>query len=399
MGRVRDADTIEALRAHAKRRLPRAVFDFIDGGSDAEVTLGRNGRDLAEISFVPWQLRDVSKRDLSTKILGVRSGLPLVIAPTGLAALGWPQADIALARAARSFNIPFTISTASSVRLETIAAAAEGARLWFQVYIYRDRDLVTSLVERSRAAGVEALVVTVDTPVLGWRRRDHANRFTVPLKATPALALDLARCASWSLQIARYGVPRMQNFVDAGQGDDIVSLSKLMANNMDASVTWNDIRRLRDRWPRKMIVKGVLTPADAIEALEAGVDGVQVSNHGGRQLDGAISTISALPGVVAAVAGGAEVLIDSGFRHGSDIAKAVAMGATAVAVGRATLFGVSAGGAAGAHRALEILQTEYDRCLALLGCRSTAELDVSRVAPGFPVRYQPLAPPPRARPK
>jgi (S)-mandelate dehydrogenase len=389
MGKISDADTIEELRAQARKRIPRAVFDFIDGGSDAEVTLSRNRRDLAEMSFLPRQPRDVSQRDLSTKIFGVRSGLPLVIAPTGLAALGWPQADIALARAARSFNIPFTISTASSVRLETIAAAAEGARLWFQVYIYRDRDLVASLVERSRAAGVEALVVTVDTPVLGWRRRDHANRFTVPLKATPALALDLVRRAGWSLQIARHGVPRMQNFVDAGQGGDIVSLSKLMANNMDASVTWNDIRWLRDRWPGKLIVKGVLSPADAIEALEAGVDGVQVSNHGGRQLDGAISAISALPAVAAAVAGRAEVLVDSGFRHGSDIAKAVAMGASAVAVGRATLFGVSAGGDAGAHRALEILQTEYDRCLALLGCRSTAELDASRVTPGFSVRQQP----------
>lgn len=384
MGKISDADTIDALRLQARRRLPRAVFDFIDGGSDAEVTLDRNRRDLADISFMPRQPRDVSRRDLSTEIFGIRSGLPLVVGPTGLAALGWPQADIALARAARSSNIPFTISTASSVRLEAIAAAAEGARLWFQVYIYRDRDLVASLVARARAAGVETLVVTVDTPVLGWRRRDHRNRFTVPLKATPALALDLVRCAGWSLQIARHGVPRMQNFVDAGIGDDIVSLSKLMASNMDDSVTWADIRWLRDRWPGKMIVKGVLSPADAVEALEVGVDGVQVSNHGGRQLDGAISAISALPAIAAAVAGRAEVLVDSGFRHGSDIAKAVAMGASAVAVGRATLFGVAAGGSPGAHRALEILKTEYDRCLALLGCPSTAQLDKSHLAPGRP---------------
>lgn len=375
MGGIEDADTIEALRLRARRRLPRAVFDFIDGGSDAEVTLRRNRDDLAAVSFMPRQPRDVSGRDLSTRIVGAGSALPLVIGPTGLAALGWPQADIALARAARDFGIPFTISTASSVRMEAIAAAAEGARLWFQVYIYRDRDLVRSLIERARAVGVEALVVTVDTPVLGWRRRDHRNRFTVPLRPTPALVMDLLRCAGWTLQIARHGAPRMQNFVDAGKGDDVVSLAKLMASNMDDSVTWDDVRWLRDQWPGKMILKGVLSPEDAVEAAALGFEAVQVSNHGGRQLDGAVSAISALPAVAAAVGGRAELLVDSGFRHGSDVAKAVALGATAVAVGRATLFGVAAGGAPGARRALEILRTEYDRCLALLGCPSTAALD------------------------
>lgn len=376
---IERADSIGALRALAKRRLPRPVFDFMDGAADEEVTLRRNREDLDATQLAPRVMRDVSRRDLRTEVLGTSVDLPLIIGPTGLAALGWPRADAALARAAAAFNVPFVISTSSSVRLEEIAEAAPGARLWFQVYIYKDRELVGSLIRRARACGVEALVLTVDTPVLGWRRRDHRNGFTVPLRPSLGLAFELARHPGWSLQIARHGVPRMQNFVEAGKGSSVASLAHLMTSNMDASVTWDDLRWLRDQWSGPLVIKGLLSAEDAKMAVAAGIEAVLVSNHGGRQLDGASSTISALGEVAAAVAGRADVYMDGGVRQGADLAKVVALGGTAAAVGRATLYGVAAGGEAGARQALNILRTEYDRCLALLGCASTRDLDASYV--------------------
>ena len=379
MTSIRTVDSIEALRALARRRLPRPVFDFFDGAADEEVTLRRNRQDLATTALAPRILRDVSVRDLRTAVLGSEVDLPLIIGPTGLAALGWPRADAALARAAAAFNIPFVISTSSSVRLEDIAEAAPGARLWFQVYVYRDRELVRSLIARARACGVEALVLTVDTPVLGWRRRDHRNGFTVPLKPGVGLAIELARHPGWSLQIARHGVPRMQNFVEAGKGSSVASLAHLMTRNMDASVTWDDLRWLRDQWDGPLVIKGILSAEDAEKAVAAGVQGVLVSNHGGRQLDGAPSTISVLGEVAAAVGGRAEVYMDGGVRQGADMAKVRALGGAAAVVGRATLYGVAAGGEAGARQALSILRTEYDRCLALLGCAATRDLDASYV--------------------
>ena len=373
------ADSIAALREIAKRRLPQPVFDFMDGGADEEITLRANLEHLRQVEFRPRYLRDVAVRDSVIDILGVPADLPLIIAPTGLAALGWPAADVLLARAAAKRRLPFVISTSSSVRMEEIAAAAEGARLWFQVYIYKDRELVRSLISRAANCGVDALVLTVDTPVLGWRRRDHANQFTVPLRPTLNMVLEFARCWRWTLDIAVSGVPKMQNFVERGGSNDVASLASLMTSNMDATVSWSDLAWLRDLWPGKLIIKGLSSAPDAEEAVRQGVDAVWVSNHGGRQLDGARSAISALPAIVDAVDGRAEVYMDGGVRKGGDIAKAVALGARAAAVGRATLFGVSAGGQTGADQALSILSTEFDRCLALMGSASANELDCSFV--------------------
>ena len=375
MHAIERADSIAALRDLAKRRLPRPVFDFMDGGADEEISLSRNLGDLRQVELTPRVLRDVSARDNASPILGRTGGLPLIIAPTGLAALGWPKADILLARAAGRRGVPFVISTSSSVRIEDIAAEAGQTRLWFQVYVYKDRDLVRSLVERASACGVEALVLTVDTPVLGWRRRDHANRFTVPLRPDLAMAVEFARCWRWTLDIARFGSPKMQNFVEAGQSSDIVSLAQLMTRNMDASVTWREVAWLRDLWPGPLILKGVSSAADAQEAVRQGIDAIWISNHGGRQLDGSPSTVSALPAIAQAVDGRAEIYLDGGIRSGGDIAKVLALGAQAAAVGRATLFGVSAGGEAGADRALSILNQELDRCLALMGLTSPMQLD------------------------
>ena len=374
---VAEASTIEDLRALASARLPRAVFDFIDGGADDEVTLHWNAADFDSLALCPRVLVDVSKRDASSTILGNRSSLPLIVAPTGLASLAWPLADVVLAQAAHGAGVPFTISTSSSVRMEDIRRDAPDARLWFQVYLYKDRDLVLSLIARARAIDCESLVITVDVPLLGRRLRDRRNRFTVPLRPTGRLIWDIVRCPRWTGQILSNGVPRMQNFVGGQSAASVASLAALMTSNMDASVTWDLIGWVRDHWPGRLVLKGVLHAEDAERAVACGVDAIAVSNHGGRQLDSATSAIRALPEIISAVAGRTEVFVDGGIRRGSDIAKARALGANAVMVGRAGLYGVGAGGRAGADRALAILAEEFDRCLALVGCPVAAHLDQS----------------------
>ena len=372
---ILEADTIADLRERARKRLPRAVFDFIDGGADDELTRRWNAADFDLLEWRPRVLVDVSQRDRSATVLGARSSLPLIVAPTGLASLAWARADVLLAQAAHAAGVPFTISTSSSVRMEDIRQGAPEARLWFQVYLYKDRDLVRSLIARARAIDCEALVLTVDVPLLGRRLRDRRNRFTVPLRPSARLAWDLLRCPGWTTQILANGVPRMQNFVDGKRDASVASLAALMTSNMDASVTWDAIAWVRDVWPGRLVLKGVLHPDDARGAVERGIDAIAVSNHGGRQLDSVTSAIRALPDVVAAVAGRAEVFVDGGIRRGADIAKACALGANAVMVGRAGLYGVGAGGRAGAERAFAILAEELDRCLALLGCPATTQLD------------------------
>ena len=369
------ATTIAELRLMARGRLPRAVFDFIDGAADDELTLRRNSGDIERIAWLPRVLTDVARRDCSATILGEPATLPLIVAPTGLAALTWAQADIHLARAAGKAGVPFTISTSSSVRMEEIRASALDTRLWFQVYAYKDRALVRSLIQRAQDIGCQALVLTVDVPVLGRRLRDQRNRFTVPLRPTARLVWDILRCPRWTAHILAHGVPRMQNFVDGNHQASVASLAALMTSNMDAGVTWDVIDWIRAQWPGKLVLKGVMHPEDADRAARLGIDAIAVSNHGGRQLDGVASTIAALPPIVATVGGRAEIFLDGGIRRGADIAKALALGATAVMAGRAGLFGVGAGGPVGAQRALTILAEELDRCLALLGCANVRLLD------------------------
>lgn len=374
--RLEHVHAIADLRGMARRRLPRAVFDFFDGGAEDEITLRRNREAFDGIAFAPRVMVDVSRRELAVPLLGRPAAFPLIVAPTGLAALGWPQADIALARAAGEMGVPFIVSTASSVRLEDIARAAPNTRLWFQLYVYRDREIARSLVRRARDAGCEALVLTADVPMFGQRERDARNRFGVPLRPTPRMVWDALRCPRWTLGLLRHGAPRMQNFVDPGKGlDSIESLAAHVTANLDASVTWRDVASLRDGWPGRLVLKGVLSGADAAQAVRSGFDAIVVSNHGGRQLDHAPASLSVLPEVVAAVAGKAEVYVDGGVQRGSDIAKARCLGAQAVMVGRATLFGVAAAGQPGAERALSLLRAEFDRTLALLGRPSATALD------------------------
>ena len=370
-----ESATIAELRARARARLPRAVFDFIDGAADDELTLRWNVADFDTLEWRPRVLNDVSRRDSSAMILGARSSLPLIVAPTGLASLAWAQADVLLAQAASATGVPFTISTSSSVRMEDIRRGAPDARLWFQVYLYKDRDLVRSLIARARAIDCDSLVITVDVPLLGRRLRDRRNRFTVPLRPTARLLFDLLRCPRWTAHILANGIPRMQNFVDGKRPESVASLAALMTSNMDSSVTWEAIATLRDEWPGRLVLKGILHGEDAQRAASYGIDGIVVSNHGGRQMDSVTSTLRALPEIVSAVAGRTEVFIDGGIRRGADIAKALALGATAVMAGRAGLYGVGAGGRSGADRALAILAEELDRCLALLGCAAASHLD------------------------
>jgi (S)-mandelate dehydrogenase len=379
------AASIADLRDIARKRIPRAVFDFIDGGAESEITLRRNIRDLQEIALLPRYLRNVTNCDPSTSILGRVSALPLIVAPTGLAALAWPKADASIARAAATHSIPFVISTSSSMRMEDIVAQVPGARVWFQIYIYKDRTLLESLSNRASQAGIEALVVTIDTPVLGHRERDWRNNFAVPLRPTARLAWDLMRCARWSLGTARHGLPRMQNFVDYGFGRDVTSLAQLMKSNLDASVTWDQLAWVRDRWHGKIVLKGILAPEDAALAIKYNIDALVISNHGGRQLDGAPSSVSMLPEIASVVGGRCEVFLYGGVRRGSDIAKVVALGARAAMVGRPLLYGVAAGGARGACHALKLLGTEYERCLTLLGRAATAGLGPDAVR--FPCFY------------
>lgn len=376
------AQSIADLRRMARHRLPRAVFDFFDGGAEDETTLRRNRSAFEVVEFAPRVMVDVSKRQLAVPLLGGTASFPLIVAPTGLAALGWPKADIALARAAGKLGVPFVVSTPSSVRLEDIARAAPDTRLWFQLYVYRDREIARSLVRRARDAGFEGLMITADSPVFGQRERDARHRFGVPMKLTPRMLLDAMRCPRWTLGILRHGVPRLQNFVDAEKGlESIDSLAAHVTRNMDASVTWHDVAALCEGWRGKVMLKGVLSPADAVQAVRSGFDAIVVSNHGGRQFDHTPATLSVLPEIVAAVAGRAEVYVDGGVRRGSDIAKSLCLGAQAAMVGRATLFGVAAAGQPGAERALSLLRAEFDRTLALVGCPSAASLDGAWLRP------------------
>lgn len=367
-------DSIEGLRRRARRRLPRMVFDFIDGGAESETTLRRNCEALSRIALVPNCFRAVENRNLQVSILGRPASMPVMVGPTGLAALVWPHADQLLAQAAQRAGVPFVVSTSSSARLEDIAAAAPSARLWMQVYPYRDRELVESLIARAAACNFEALVLTVDTPVLGHRSRDHANRFSVPIRPTWHLFWDLIRCAPWTLGLARHGVPRMRNFVDYGHGHKLESLAQLMTRNMNPGADWTDLTWLRKAWQGPLILKGVLCAEGARRAAREGVDAIVVSNHGGRQLDGAPATITMLPEIVAAAGTELEIYIDGGIRSGVDVARALASGARSAMIGRATLYGVAAAGAVGANHALELLRTQLDRTLALLGCPDVAEL-------------------------
>ena len=371
------AYSIEDLRRAAKRRLPRAVFDFFDGGAEDEVTLRDNQAAYQRTRLVPKVLTDVSSIDTRTVLLGKPAALPLAIAPTGAVGFGWRGGDIAIARAAVAAGIPYTLSSTATASIEQIANAAPG-RLWFQAYILRNKPFLAALIERARVADYEALVITVDLPVGGKRERDFRNDFSVPFRFTPRNVVDFVQHPGWLASIIRHGMPVMENLVGLdAQATDAKAIASSVGRNYDPGFNWDGLQKIRDTWPRKLIVKGILGPADAVRVAAMGADAVVVSNHGGRQLDGAVATLDALRGIVRAVNGSIPVLLDGGVRRGSDVLKALALGAQGVMLGRATLYGAAAAGEPGASRALAILKDELIRTMQLCGARSVGEVDGS----------------------
>ena len=387
MTALAQAYAIADLRRLAQRRLPRALFDFYDGGAEDEITLRANRAAFEAVALRPRVLVDVTQVDTGIRMLGAPSALPLAVAPTGAPGFGWPGADIAIAQAAAAAGIPYTLSSSGTISIEGLARAASG-RLWFQAYVLRDQAYFEQMVSRAEAAGYEALMITVDLPVGGKRERDFRNHFGIPFRFTPRNLLDFAQHPRWAARIARHGMPQLETLsglAQAGAGPAKAASASAIASsvgrNYDAGFDWQRLAALRRLWPRRLIVKGVAHPEDAARLVALGVDALVVSNHGGRQLDGGAATLQLLPAVVAAVQGRVPVWVDGGVRRGADVVKALALGAQAVLVGRATLYGAMAAGQPGAQRALTILRDEIERTMRLCGVTRVADIGPDLLLP------------------
>ena len=372
---------IEDLRSVAQRRLPKVVFDYIDGGAEGEVTLRENRRAFDAVTFRPRQAVPLSPATLSLRVLNSDLALPVVLAPVGYSRLMHPDGEVAAARAAGKAGTAYTLSTISGHRLEDVKAASSGP-VWYQLYIVGGREAAEEAIARAQVAGFSALVVTVDTPIGGMRERDIRNGTLELLNGPlwsklPFLPQVLAHPGWLTHFLLDGGVPTLPNVVIPGQGP--MSLEDARSALSRTAVTWADLSWIRDVWRGPILIKGVLTGDDARRAVDEGAAGVVVSNHGGRQLDGAPATLRALPEVVGAVNGRIEVLMDGGIRRGGDVIKALCLGARAVLVGRAYAYGLGAAGEAGVARTLEILRADLERTLKLLGCPSVAALDRSYV--------------------
>ncbi len=374
--RLSRSASIEDLRRIAKRRMPRGVFDYIDGAAEDEQTLDRNSAAFKRLEFRPRVLAGVGIVDPTATLLGRKIPIPLVLSPVGFTRVAHSQGELAVARAAERAGIPYTLSTLSTRSIEEVAAVSAGPK-WFQVYAWRDRGLVRELVDRARAAGYEAIILTVDTAVLGRRERDIRNGFTLP----PALGLDTlidgALHPAWTIDFLRGGPISFANVV--GHGDaaassaDPVTLADYMSEQFDPGLNWRDVDWLRSVWDGPIVLKGVQRVEDAELAAEAGVDAIALSNHGGRQLDSAPPPLELIAPVADRVGGRIEILCDGGIRRGSDVVKAVALGATACMIGRAYAYALGAGGEAGVDLALRWFDEGIRRTMTLAGARSLAE--------------------------
>jgi len=380
MPKLSRAVSIEDLRRMAQRRLPRSVFDFFDGGAEDETTLRGNRAAFERVRLLPKVLVDVRQVDTGVNLFGVRANLPMAIAPTGAIGAGRNGADLMLARAARAAGIPYTLATPATNSIEEIADQA-GGRLWFQLYLLKNREMRMQLVRRAHAAGYEALLVTVDLTVGGKRERDLRNDFAAPFRPTWRNSRDVLLKPAWLLDMARHGIPEMKNLEGLVRSSTrMTDVAASVGRELDAAFDWEQLKALRDAWPGKLLLKGIVRPDDAERAAAAGCDGVVVSNHGGRQLDGAVATLEALPAVARAAGARLTVLIDGGVRRGVDLLKARALGAQAALTGRATLFGAMAGGEAGAKRAIDILGGEFERALMLCGARRAQDIGADLLA-------------------
>ncbi|MEI2417843.1 alpha-hydroxy acid oxidase [Orrella sp. JC864] len=367
--------SIADLERQARKRLPPSIYGYVVGGAEDEQSVRGNRAGFERWRFVPRPLVDVSLRSQETELLGRHYAAPLGISPMGVAALCRFDGDCAMARAARALNLPFILSGASTTPLERVAAAFPDA--WFQAYIPSRREVIAPLVQRVARAGIRTLVVTVDVPIASVREIELRNGFSIPLRLSGKLVLGGLARPRWMLDtfartLLRQGVPHFENFT-ATRGGPIITAARGDHRAGRAALCWDDMRWLRDQWPGTLVIKGILHPDDARNAQSVGADGVIVSNHGGRQLDGAIAPIEALPEIVQAVPA-MPVMIDGGFRRGTDVLKALALGARFVFVGRAAMYGLAVGGEAGVAHALRLLQKEIDLNLALLGCPATSGL-------------------------
>jgi L-lactate dehydrogenase (cytochrome) len=373
--RLRRAASVADLRRLARRRLPRGVFDYIDGGAEDERTLAGNTRAFARLTFKPRVLRDVAEVDTRTTILGQEVPLPLALSPTGFNRIADPAGELAVARSADRAGLPYSLSTLGTRSIEEISSVSAG-RKWFQVYVWNDRGLVKEMITRAEDAGFEALILTVDTAVQGRRERDVRHGFTLPPKLGLDTLVDGMLHPGWTWDFVRAEPIRFANVVGRGvsDGTEAVELADLMNNQFDSSVGWEDVDWLRSVWDGPVIVKGIQAVEDAVIAADRGIDAIALSNHGGRQLDSSPAPIDLVAPVTDAVDDRIEVYCDGGVRRGSDIVKAVALGARACTIGRAYLYGLGAAGERGVDHVIAMLDADVRRTMALLGVRTVAEL-------------------------
>ncbi|MGI8459677.1 MAG: alpha-hydroxy acid oxidase [Propionibacteriaceae bacterium] len=379
------APTIDDVRLLARKRLPKMAFDFIDGGADAEITLRANVDDLARVTLRPRVLVDVSAPSMTTTVAGQTLPVPLVFGPCGSMRIAGGDGELSAVRAAGKAGLTYTISTASSWSIEEIAAEASGP-LWFQLYLWRGADVVSTLVDRAEEAGCTALVVTVDVPINGKRGRDHRNGMSIPPKITVGNAAGVVRHPSWFLGLMRGPAIGFRNLQGIAEGSSAMSHQEYINTELvNRRASWEDLAQLRRRWRGPLFIKGITTAEDAVKAHQIGADGVFVSNHGGRQLDGLPSTISALPRIVDAVGERLDIILDGGIRHGSDVIKALAIGATATAVGRSWAWGLAAAGERGVTHVANLYRQEILETLQLLGVSDVTALGRSHL--DFPAEW------------
>src|SRR5262245_48900212 len=378
---LRHMTCIQDLRQVARRKVPRAFFDYAEAGSYSQETLHANRADLERIKLRQRVLVDVSQRDLATTIIGEKVSLPLALAPIGLCGMQHGDGEILACRAAQAAGIPFTLSTMSICSIEDVAEAT-GKPFWFQLYVIRDRGFIKALIERAHAAKCSALVLTLDLQVLGQRHCDIKNGMTVPPEIRLANLIDIATKPEWALSILRGKRKTFGNLAGHVKGmEGVTSLAQWTQGQFDPTLNWKDVEWIRSLWPGKLILKGILDVEDAKIAAKAGAQALVVSNHGGRQLDGAQSSIAALPKIAEAVGSDIEVLFDGGIRSGQDVLRALALGARGCLVGRAFVYGLGAGGEAGVAKAIEIIAKELDVSMALCGVKNVRDIDSRVIVP------------------
>ena len=391
--RLSRAQSIADLRRIAKRRTPAAAFDYTDGSADREISLARARKAFEEVELHPGVLTDVSRLDMSTEVLGGRSALPFGIAPIGFTRLMQTEGETAGAGAAAAAGIPFSLSTLGTTSIEDVRAAAPDGRLWYQLYVMKDREISYGLAERAAAAGYDSLLFTVDTPIAGNRMRDARNGFSIPPQLTAKTILDAIPRPWWWWDFLTTPPLEFASLTSTGG-----TVGQLLDSAMDPSIDYDDLAEIRALWPGRLAIKGVQTVADARRLTDLGVDAIILSNHGGRQLDTAPVPFHLLPKVVAEVGGEVEVIVDTGIMHGSDIVACLALGATFTLVGRAYLYGLMSGGRQGVDRAIEILSSEVSRTMRLLQVGSVAELEprhVTQLRSLQPIALEELSPDPR----